>query len=63
MNSMKRQKDITPEVEVPRSISVKSVTGEEWRVITSNCSRKNEVAGPKEKWHSVADVSGGECKV
>ena len=63
MNSMKRQKDITPEDEAPRSESVKCVTGEEWRVITSNCSRKNEVAGPKQKWHSVAGVSGGESKV
>ena len=24
---------------------------------------KNEVAGPKQKWHSVMNVSGGESKV
>ena len=24
---------------------------------------KNEVAGPKQKWHSLMDVSGGESKV
>ena len=32
------------------------------RAIT-NSSRKNEVAGPKWKWRSVVDVSGGESKV
>ena len=37
-------------------------TGEEWRAIT-NSSRKNEAAGPKQKQHSVVDVSGGESKV
>ena len=36
--------------------------GEEWRTIT-NSSRKNEAAGPKQKWHSVVDVSGRESKV
>ena len=25
-------------------------------------TRKSEVAGPKQKWHSVVDVSGGEIK-
>ena len=24
---------------------------------------KNEVAGPKQKWHSVVDMSGGENKI
>ena len=37
-------------------------TGEEQRAIT-NSSRKNEVAEPKKKCHSVVDVSGGENKV
>ena len=36
--------------------------GEEQRAIT-NSSRKNEVAEPKQKCHSVVDVSGGENKV
>ena len=36
-------------------------TGVEWRVIT-NSSRKNEAAGPKQKWHSVVDVFGAESK-
>ena len=35
--------------------------GEEQRAIT-NSSRKNEVAEPKQKCHSVVDVSGGENK-
>ena len=45
-----------------RSEGVQYATGEEQRAITNN-SRKNEVAGPKQKWHSVVDVSGGESKV
>ena len=40
MNSMKRQKDMTPEDEPPRY-----ATGEEQR----NSSRKNVEAGPKQK--------------
>ena len=45
MNSMKRQKDMTLEDELPRSEGVQYATGEEWR----NSSRKNEEAGPKWK--------------
>ena len=37
-------------------------TGKEQRAIT-NSSRKNESVGPKWKWCSTVDVSGGECKV
>ena len=62
MNSMERQKDMMPEAEPPRSESVQYATGEEQRAIT-NISRKNEAAGPKWKWRSVVDVSGGESKV
>ena len=36
--------------------------GKERRAVT-NSSRKNEVAGPKQKRHSVVDVSSGETKV
>ena len=61
-NGMKRQKDTTPEVEPLRSEGIQYATGEEWRAIT-NSSRKNEAAGPKQKQHSVVDVSGGESKV
>ena len=47
---------------LPRSEGVQYATREEYRAIT-NSSRKNEVAGPKQKQCSVVDVSGGESKV
>ena len=42
MNSMKRQKDMTPEGEPPGLEGVRYATGEEQRGIT-NSSTKNEV--------------------
>ena len=48
MNSMKRQKDMTPEDKPLRLVNVQYATGKEQRAIT-NSSRKNEVAGPKRK--------------
>ena len=45
MISMKRQKDMTLEDELPRSEGVQYATREEWR----NSSRKNKEAGPKQK--------------
>ena len=48
MNSMKRQKYMTLEDELPRLEGVQYTTEEEQRAITSS-SRKNEVAGPKQK--------------
>ena len=48
MNSMKKQKDMTPEDEPPRSEGVQYATGEEQRAIT-NSSRMNEAVGPKRK--------------
>ena len=59
MNSMKRQKDMTPEDETLRLVGVQYATGEEQR----NSSRKNEEAGLKQKYHSVVDVSDGESKI
>ena len=59
MNSMKRQEDMTPGDELTRSVGVQYDSGKEQR----NSSRKNEEAGPKWKWCSVVDVSGGESKV
>ena len=41
-------KDMTPEDEPPRLEGVQYATGEERRAITNN-SRKNEVAGSKQK--------------
>ena len=62
MNSINKQKDMTPEYEPPRSASVQYTTGVEQRTIT-NTSRNNEVAGPKQKRHSVVGMFGGEIKV
>ena len=45
MNSMKSQKDMTLQDELPRSVDVRYATGEEWR----NTARKNEEAEPKQK--------------
>ena len=45
MNSMQRQKDMTPEDEPPTFKGVQYATGEEQR----NSSRKNEAAEPKWK--------------
>ena len=59
MDSMKRQKDMTPEDEPPRLHRVQYATGKEQRAMT-NSSIKN---GPKQKQHSVVDVSGSESKV
>ena len=46
MGSMKKQKDMTPEDELPRSKCVQYATREEWRAITNN-PRKNEAFGRK----------------
>ena len=62
MDSMKRQKDMTPEDEPSRSEGVQYATGEEHRAMT-NSSRKNEVAEPKQKRHSVVNMSDGESKI
>ena len=43
MNSMKRQKDKTLKVELPRSVGAQYATGDQWR----NNSRKNEETEPK----------------
>ena len=58
---MKRQKDMIPEDEPPRSESVQYATGEEWRAIT-NSSRKNEAAGPKQNTYTYVYASGGESQ-
>ena len=61
MDSMKRQKDMTPEDEPAWLKGVQCATGEEQRAIIFS-SRKNEVPGPKWKCCLVVDVSGGESK-
>ena len=48
MNGTKRQRGTTLKDELPRLEGVQYTTEEEQRAIT-NSSRKNEVAGPKQK--------------
>ena len=59
MNSMKRQKDRTLKDELPRSAGAQYATRDQWR----NDSRKNEEIEPKQKQHSVVDVTGDRSKV
>ena len=59
MNSMKRQKDRTIKDELPRSAGAQYATRDQWR----NDSRKNEEIEPKQKQHSVVDVTGDISKV
>ena len=46
--------------ESSRFKDIQYTTGEEWRTNTSR--RRNEVAGRKQKQHSVVDVSDDESK-
>ena len=59
MNSRKRQKDRTLKDEFPRLAGAQYATGDQWR----NNSRKNEEMQPKQKQHSVMDVTGDGSKV
>ena len=58
MNSMRRQNDSILKEELPRLVGAQYATGNQWR----NSSIRNEEAEPKQKLHSVMDVSGGESK-
>ena len=57
-NSMKRQKDRTLKNELPRSVGAQYVTGDQRR----NNSRKNEETKPKQKQHSIVDMTGDGIK-
>ena len=59
MNSMKSQNDRILKEELPRSVGVQYVTGNQWR----NNSRKNEEMEPKQKQYPVVDVTGDRSKV
>ena len=59
MNSMKKQEDRTLKDELPKSVGAQYATGDQWR----NNSRKNEETEPKQKYHSVVDVTGDGRKV
>ena len=58
MNRMKREKDRTLKDELPRSVGAQYATGAQWR----NNSRKNEETEPKQKQHTVLDVTGDGSK-
>ena len=59
MNSMKRQKGMILKDELPKSVGAQYVTREGW----GNNSRKNEETEPKQKQHTVVDVTGDRSKV
>ena len=59
MNSMKWQKDMILEDELPKLVGAQYATGEEWR----NNFRKNEETEPKQKQCPVLDVTGDGSKV
>ena len=59
MNSVKRQKDRTLKDELPRSVGDQFATGDQWR----NNSRKNKEMEPKQKQHTVVDVTGDRSKI
>ena len=59
MNSIKRQKGMTPGYEPPRLEGVQYATEEEQRIIT-NSSSSSEAARPMWKQRSVVDMSGGK---
>ena len=59
MNSMKRQKDKILNDELPKIVCAQYATGDQWR----NNSSKNEKTEPKQKQHSVVDVTGDGSKV
>ena len=56
---MKRQKDRSLKDELSRSVGAQYATGDQWRTT----SRKNEEMEPKQKQHSVVDVTGDGSKV
>ena len=58
MSSMKRKKDRTLKDELPRSVGAQYAAGNQWK----NNSRKNEEMEPKQKQHTVVDVTGDGSK-
>ena len=59
MNSMKRQKEMTREDELPRLVAAQYATGDQWR----HNSRKIEKAEPKQKQHPVVNGTGDGSRV
>ena len=59
MNSIKRQKDMTLKDELHRPVGAQYATGEEWR----NNSRNNKETEPKQKRHTIVDMTGDGSKI
>ena len=59
MNTMKRQKDMTLKDELCRSVGAQYATRDQW----GNNSRNNEKMEPKQKQHTVVDVTDDRSKV
>ena len=59
MNNMKRQNDRILKEELPRLVGAQYATGDQGR----NNSRKNEGMEPKQKQHTIVDVTGDRSKV
>ena len=58
-NSMERQKDRKLRAELSRLVGAQYAVTDQWR----NSSRKNEETEPRQKQHSVMDVTGDGSKV
>ena len=56
---MKRQNDRILKEELPKSAGAQYATGEHWR----NNFKKNEETEPKQKQHTVTDVTGDGSNV
>ena len=59
MNIMKSQKDKTLKDELPRLVGALYATGDQWRIN----SRKNDETDPKQKQHTIVDVTADGSKV
>ena len=59
MNNMKWQNDRILKEKLPRSVGAQYATGDQWR----NNPRKNEGMEPKQKQHTVLDVTCDGSKV
>ena len=59
MNRMKRKKDRTLKDELPRLVGAQYATGDQWR----KNSRKNKETEPKQKQHTLVDVTSDRSKV
>ena len=59
MNRMKRQKDMTLEDELSRSVGAQHATGDQWR----NNFTKKEGMEPKQKKYPAVDVTGDGSRV